>query len=165
MQLSTKAENLLKEIEQLSLQPYDDAKGLKSAPIKSYVIGATIGYGYLISKGEWDKYKGGITKEQADQLFNKTIQEYVNGVNKRITATLTQNQFDALVILCYNIGVTQFDSSSVAKMVNREAGSNYKTLDAAWLAFNKTQGKVSQGLINRRQAELNIYNKGIYARW
>ena len=44
MNLSQKATDLLKSIEVLALQPYDDQIGLKSAPIKQWCKGATIGY-------------------------------------------------------------------------------------------------------------------------
>ena len=76
MKLSKEGTALLKQIEVLALQPYDDQLGLKSAPIKNWVKGATIGYGYLIPQNEWDKYKNGITEAEADFLFNKKISKY-----------------------------------------------------------------------------------------
>ncbi len=164
MRLSIEAENLLKEIEVLSLQPYDDQKGIKSAPIKSWVKGATIGYGYLIPQNEWPTYKNGINKTQADMLFDKKIQSYIDAVNSSIEVVICQHQFDACVILCYNIGVTAFRDSSVAKMVNGKAG-NYSSLEEAWKSWNKSQGKMSSGLINRRNAEWKIYTQAVYERW
>jgi len=164
MNLSEKGENLLKSIEVLSTQPYDDQKGIKSAPIKSWVKGATIGYGYLISQAEWDKYKNGITVEQANALYDAKIKPYVDAVNSNIKVKISQSQFDALVMLCYNIGITAFKNSSVVKMVNG-LPSSYKTLEAAWKAWNKSQGKFNQGVLNRRNAEWDVYTKGIYSRW
>ena len=43
--------------------------------------------------------------------------------------------------------------------------TNYKTLDDAWMAWNKSQGKVMKGLTRRRQAELDIFHKGVYKGW
>lgn len=164
MRLSQKGEKLLKDIECLSLFPYDDQKGIKSAPIKNYCVGATIGYGYLIPPQEWNKYKDGITLEQAQKLFEYKISFYEKGVRDNIKVPLEQNQFDALVLLCYNIGVRNFSTSSVCKIINGLKG-NYNTLEDAWMAWTKSQNKVMQGLINRRNAELDIFYKNEYHRW
>ena len=163
--LSKEAVALLKEIEVLSLQPYDDSKGIKSAPTKSWSPESTIGYGHLILQNEWNQYKNGITKEQAEALFLKDAQPMIAAVNKLLKVSVSQQEFDALVILTFNIGIGAFIKSSVLKMVNKESGSNYPTLEAAWKAFNKDRGEVSKGLTNRRQAEYNIFTKGVYKRW
>jgi len=71
-----------------------------------------------------------------------------------------------MVILAFNIGKAGFSSSSFLKMVNDpSATSSYATLENAWKAWNISQEKVNRGLNNRRQAEWNIYNKGVYAQW
>jgi type VI secretion system secreted protein VgrG len=77
---------------------------------------------------------------------------------------LSQNEYDALVILAFNIGVTSFSKSSLLKLLNGQAGSNYPTLELAWKAFNKDNGKVSNGLTNRRASEWNIFSKNVYKR-
>lgn len=162
--LSEKGESLLKSIEALALKPYDDQKGI-NAVIKSWCKGATIGFGHLISQSEFNKFVNGINEEQANKLFESDIAPFVNCVNKVITKQLKQQEFDALVILAYNIGIGNFSTSSVVKMLNGYPVNTYKSLDAAWLSWNKSQGSVNKGLINRRNAELNIFHKGIYARW
>jgi len=53
---------------------------------------------------------------QAQALFMQDLSPFVDGVNARITADLSQNQFDALVILAFNIGLGNFASSSVLKL-------------------------------------------------
>lgn len=164
MVFSQEGEDLLKSIEVLSLQPYDDQKGISSAPIKNWTRGATIGYGHLIPEHEWVELKNGITKPQAESIFDRDIAPFVKAVNEAITVKICQHQFDACVIMAYNIGVSAFKTSSVAKMVNGQA-SNYPSLKEAWMAFNKSQGKVSKGLQNRRAAEWKIYTQGIYEKW
>ena len=69
-QLSAKGIDLLKSIEQARLEPYDDQTG---NPITSWVKGATIGYGHLIARDEWNKYADGINQEQADALFMQDV--------------------------------------------------------------------------------------------
>lgn len=161
--LSTQASNLLKGIEALRLKPYDDQTGKE---ISKWVQGATIGYGHLITKDQWDTYKNGLTSEEADSLFDADIGPTLRLVNRLVKTQLNQQQFDALVILAFNIGEPNFTSSSVVKMINEPTKpTSYATLEAAWKAWNKSQGKVSKGLENRRQAEWDIYSSGVYKRW
>ncbi|MEE9397039.1 MAG: lysozyme [Methylococcales bacterium] len=160
---SLKGKNLLKSIEQLATVPYDDQTG-KS--ITAWVAGATIGYGHLISNAEWAKYKGGIKQTQALSIFNADLRPYINMVKSKVTASITQNEFDALVILTFNIGQRAFTNSSVLKMVNNPSVRTiYSNLEAAWKAWNKSQGVVNRGLSNRRQVEWKIFSKGVYREW
>lgn len=163
MQLSQQGRDLLKSIETLRLKPYDDQTG---KDVTEWVEGATIGYGHLISKMEWDLYKDGITVEQADELFENDLSPFVDVVNEAITVSVSQQQFDAMVLLAYNIGPGSFSGSSVVKLVNDpSAKTPYASLEDAWKAWNKSQGKINQGLINRRAAEWKIYTDGVYERW
>lgn len=163
LSLSPRAKNLLKAIEELRLEPYDDQTGEN---ILAWVEGATIGYGHLISIDDWDKFKDGITVDQADQLFSNDLIPFVNAVNRRVEIELSQNQFDALVLFAFNIGVGGFERSSALKLINDPSAITiYPNLEAAWKAWNKSQGKVMQGLISRRNAEWNIYYNNIYRRW
>lgn len=162
-QMSAQGSNFLKGIEQLRLQPYDDQTG---QTIAAWVRGATIGYGHLIRQSEWSKYKNGITQAHADILFATDLAPFAKVVKTKVRLALAQNQFDALVILAYNIGTNAFASSSVLKLVNNPAAQTpYRDLEAAWKAWNKSQGVVSRGLINRRAAEWNIYANNVYQRW
>ncbi|ENT9750660.1 lysozyme, partial [Campylobacter coli] len=136
--LSNDGQNLLKNIEKLRLKPYNDQNGKE---ITSYVKGATIGYGHLIGQNEWDLYKNGITLQEADKLFKSDLLPFENAVKNSINSSLAQNEFDALVILCFNIGIDNFKNSSVAKIINGEK-TGYKTLKEAWMAWNKSQNKV-----------------------
>lgn len=161
--MSPEAVALLKAIETLRLAPYDDQTGKE---IGAWVQGATIGYGHLIAKDEWDTSKDGITAQQADALFLADAAPFERLVGETITAGLQQYQFDALVILAFNIGPSAFRNSSVAKLVNDpHAVTSYASLEEAWKAWNKSQGKVMTGLTNRRAAEWRIYTSAIYARW
>lgn len=87
-------------------------------------------------------------------------------VSDTISVGLQQYEFDALVILAFNIGREGFKTSSVAKLVNDpKAVTGYVNLEAAWKSWNKSQGKVMKGLTNRRACEWNIYTSALYARW
>ena len=164
--LSNKGASFLQTIEQLRSYPYNDQTGFE---IKHWVKGATIGYGHLIDFTEWTmfgkSYVKGIPECVANWLFFNDLEPFVEVVNKHCgNVKLNQNQFDALVILAFNIGESNFRNSSVVKILNGQ-GTDYDTLADAWKAWRKSQGKVMQGLINRRQAELNIYYNNVYEKW
>jgi GH24 family phage-related lysozyme (muramidase) len=163
LSLSSSGESLLKGVETLRLKPYDDQTG---DDISSWVEGATIGYGHLIASDEWHLYENGINESQAENLFSDDLAPFLAAVNESVTAQISQQQFDALVMLVFNIGIGAFKSSSALKLVNDpNASTSYDSLESAWKAWNKSQGKVNQGLVNRRNAEWNVYSKGVYERW
>jgi GH24 family phage-related lysozyme (muramidase) len=163
MTFSAQGVDMLKRAESIHLTPYDDQTGRDT---DHYLLGATIGYGHLISSGEWSTCANGITQTQADALFNSDLQPFVYTVNQGLTAGVTQNEFDALVILCFNIGQGAFLSSSALQLVNNsQASTSYNSVDEAWRAFNRSQGQENSGLNNRRNAELRIYNNGDYSGW
>ena len=161
---------LLLDWEKLRLHPYDDTTGKN---IYEWNEHATIAVGYLIPRNEWNKYKDGITYHEAMSLFYLKLKKYVNRVVKSIKKNVNQNQFDALVIFCYNIGIGGFKSSSVVKLINNpNVKTGYKDLESAWKAWNKQKQKVRDkktgkmkcekvvvsGLINRRNKEWKLYN-------
>src|ERR1700734_3219832 len=149
---------LLEKAESLSLQPYDDQTG---KPTAVWVPGATIGYGHLITQNEWSTYENGFQQADADSLLKHDLAPCVAAVRSAITATVTQNEFDAMVMLTFNIGVSAFTTSSVCKLINNpNAASPYPSLEAAWKAWDRSQGKVMAGLDNRRHCEWDVYANG-----
>lgn len=163
MRLSSKGLRWLKDVERLALSPYDDQTRKR---IDSWCKGATIGYGHLIRRSEWEQYRDGISQDEADELFLKDLVPF-EVVVREIPRELTPHEFDACVIFAFNIGVDGFRNSTARKMIANPTfrSSVYPNLRAAWKAFNKSQGRVSQGLINRRAAEWDMYSSGIYRHW
>ena len=163
LEFSNNGINLLKQIEQLRTRPYDDQTG---EDVTRWVKGATIGYGHLIRQREWSKYKNGISKSQALKLLNQDLAPFIHKIKDSVKVKIKQHEFDALVFLAFNIGLTAFANSSVLRLVNNpRAQTPYPSLEKAWKAWNKSQGRLNRGLINRRAAEWQIYTNNIYKRW
>jgi len=158
-----KCKIVLKHYEGLRLKPYNDQNGRE---IKDWCKGATIGYGHLIAKDDWDKYKNGISAEQANDIFDSDLLLREKVVTNLVHVPLKTNEFDALVILQYNIGENALRKSSLLKMINSPGiKTSYDSLESAWKAWNKSGGSIMGGLIKRRQAEWDIFSKGIYYEW
>lgn len=141
---------------------YNDRTGKPVNTNEPLPKGATIGYGHLIKNGE--DFKNGISEAKATELLRADIATAERAVRDNITVPLSQNQFDALTSLAYNIGTKNFANSTVVKYVNNPNfhSSVYPNLESAWKAWNRSQGEISNGLINRRQNEWDMYNRDIY---
>lgn len=111
----------------------------------------TIGYGHTSAAGAPMVKKGmKITQQEADDILVRDLVKYESAVMKALTVLPTQNQFDAMVSLCYNIGPGAFAGSSVVKKFN---ASNISGAADAFRLWNKAGGRVMQGLVNRREDE------------
>ena len=146
MKISNNGLNLIKQFEGLRLNAYDDGVGV-------WTIGyGTIKYpnGTLVKKG--DK----ITQTQADQYIANDVATFERSVNMLVNVPLTQNQFDALVSFTYNLGATNLSASTLLKKLNSK---DYKGAAAEFPKWNKAGGKVMTGLVRRRKAEMELFNK------
>lgn len=115
----------------------------------------TIGYGHTAAAGEPRPKKGmRITAAEAVQILQRDLGAYERAVMACLDRRPNQNQFDAMVSLCFNIGPGNFKASSIVRYFNvgdeRMAGERF-------LAFNKAAGKVMKGLIRRREAERKLF--------
>lgn len=142
MNIGQKGLNLIKKYEGCSLMAYQDSSNIW-----------TIGYGWTgkingksISKGMK------ISQQQADNLLLDNLILYENKVNKyQNIYHFNQNEFDALVSFCYNIG-------NIDQLTNNGKRTRGQIKDH-WIAYCKSNGKILQGLINRRKAELELFNQ------
>ncbi len=153
---------LLKQVESLRLKPYDDQT---EHEISAWVPGATVGYGHLISQAEWPALKQGVNAAQADALFERDLAPFVATIHKGLQRAVLQQEFDAMVMLAFNIGSGAFSGSRVLRLINAGQGADSRELETAWKSWNRSQGKMMQGLVHRRQCEWDIFSKGIYVRW
>ena len=131
-------------------------EGFKEEPYKCSAGVWTIGYGTTfypngIAVSEQDPE---ITRGQAEQYLKAALEKFEKGVEKKVTSLLSQNQFDALVSFCYNLGLAAFSQSSMLKLIN--AG---KFLLAAeeFVKWNKAAGKEVEGLTKRRKKERDLF--------
>lgn len=134
---------LIKEFEGLSLKAYPDpATG--GEPI-------TIGYGHTGGVKLGDE----ISESKAAQLLFADTKRFSDEVAAKAPVA-TQNQFDAMVSLAYNVGVANFGSSTLLKKHN---AGDYTGAQNEFVRWNRAAGKVMAGLTRRREAEAALYGK------
>lgn len=110
----------------------------------------TIGYGTTIKPGQFTS----ITKEQAEALLRKSISGFERSIKKLVKVPLNQNQYDALVSFTYNVGAGALQRSTLLKKLNSR---DYQGAADELLRFTKSNGKVLQGLVKRREKERAIF--------
>ena len=139
MTASSKGLQLIKDFEGLRLYAYRCPAGVP-----------TIGYGH--TKGV--RMGQAITEKQADQFLKEDvepIEKYLNdiGINFR------QEQFDALVSWIFNLGVGNFQHSTLFKKICTDA-SNWEITEQI-VKWVNSDGKPLLGLKRRRVAEANMF--------
>lgn len=139
--------SLLKHHEGCELEAYECSGGKM-----------TIGYGNTYHPDGKPVRKGDkITKQQAEAYLPLIVKTFAISVNQALKVNLQQHQFDALVCLAYNIGVGNFEKSTLLKLINKGAGMD--DIEKWWLVWNKAKGKVLKGLTARRKSEFHLYKE------
>lgn len=145
MTLDTYGYKLIQQFEGLKLKAYQDSVGIW-----------TIGYGNITyTNGKKVKKGDTITREEAEIMFKNTANNFAIKVRKLIDVSLTQNQFNALVSLAYNIGLGAFEKSTLLKLVN--SSPNSPAIKDQFLRWKFAGGKEIKGLLNRRIKESEVY--------
>jgi lysozyme len=130
-----------------------------SKPYKCPAGIPTIGYGatfYPDGKKVTMSDKA-ITEAEGTALLASMLTKFEQYVDSYCVDTITQNQFDALVSFCYNLGPNNLKSSTLLKKVN--ANPNDETIRAEFMKWTKAGGRVLKGLVTRRTAEADLYFK------
>jgi GH24 family phage-related lysozyme (muramidase)/LysM repeat protein len=96
-----------------------------------------------------------LTLTQEKALLQKEITTFERVVAQNVKVPLTQNQFDALVSFSYNIGAAGFKGSTALARIN---SGDMAGGAAAMKWWNKSGGHVMQGLVNRRNDEVGLFN-------
>ncbi len=149
MHISPEGISLLKGCESYRSHPYLDGPG-----------NPTVGYGsrHLLDGSAVTMQTPPITEEMACQLLAHSLAGIEAHISSKVTVPLNQNQFDALVILAYNIGEGNFDTSTLLRKIN---AGDYRGAADQFLAWDKDHENgvlvVSDGLLNRRKAERVLF--------
>lgn len=119
----------------------------------------TIGYGHT-SDGHMKVYRGlTISPAQAEAALVHDLGETAAAIEAAVKVPLSDNQFGALVSFVFNVGIDAFRKSTLLKKLNR---GDYDAVPAELARWRYNDGKVMQGLINRRAAEAGLWAKGEY---
>ncbi len=119
----------------------------------------TVGHGLTYIFGRVVNEKDKITEHASREEVNRFLDKIDISLNKKpIPTSVTQQEYDAVVSLVYNVGFTAFSTSETAKLFYEGKSISHK-----FPLWNKFNGEINLGLTNRRQKEKELYEKGTYA--
>ena len=145
MRVSDEGIKLIKHFEGVHKKPYICPAGYW-----------TVGVGHLISRDaelpiEWDRV---LSPGEIDDLLRKDLRRFELGVLRMLGAVQpSQSEFDALVSFSFNLGLGCFQRSTVRSAFIR---GDKKRSGEVLLKYRRAGGKILQGLVRRRQAELAL---------
>lgn len=136
---------------------YELVKEFEGLRLRAYLCPAgvwTIGYGHTIGVREGDL----ITELQADQHLDIDLDWAEGAVTSALKIGATDNEFAAMVSLCFNVGEAGFRGSTVLRLHN---AGDHAGAARAFAMWNKAtvDGKLIElpGLTRRRLAEASLY--------
>ena len=145
MKASEKCLELIRRFEGFRAKPYRCPAGVP-----------TIGYGST-------RYADGahvnltdppITEAQADDIMRDTLGEYERAIDRYVSVSLNQNEFDALVDFAYNAGAKNLLNSTLLKKLNAGDRKGAAQQFERWVYAD---GKILGGLVDRRLAERVLF--------
>lgn len=144
MKISQKGIDFIKSHEALRLKAYQDSKGVW-----------TIGWGHTKGVKPGDV----ITREQAEQFIRDDfawVERTLNAdlVTGRDKPLVTQNEFDALCSLVFNIGSQAYLDSTVRRKIKQ---GDKMAAARAFKMWVYSEHKFIQGLANRRADEVRLF--------
>lgn len=145
MNVSDKCVNMIKHHEGFVRKPYQDPIGLWTVG-----VGHLIGDGKILPK-EWNKE---FTDEEIDQILCEDLERFEIGIQRLTKVNLSQGQFDALVSFSFNVGLGNYQSSTLRAKLNR---GDYEGASNEFWKWRRAGGKILKGLVKRRADEKALF--------
>lgn len=112
------------------------------------------GYGTAAGYDKNKKPAGTITPERAMQDLLKVVNNHYGQLSPQVKRKLTPNQWAALLSFSYNLG-----SGVADNLIPNINSHNDQALFTQWKKYIYAGGKPLQGLISRRQKEVDLWRQ------
>jgi lysozyme len=142
LRFSDRGQALLKDIEGFEPDVYNDVANIK-----------TVGYGTVVHADT----PLHVTEAEATELMLQAVAPTEAALDTLVLVPLNNNQYDALVIFVYNIGIHAFAQSTMLKKINK----NDPTATDEFGKWCYAAGKIVSGLYKRRMREKALYMEKI----
>lgn len=139
MKISNKGLDLIKQFEGCKLYAYRDSVGIP-----------TVGYGHTKNV----KMGMAITQKQAEAFLKEDLVSVEKSINA-LGINFTQGEFDALCSWVFNLGIGNFNSSTMKKKILANAPD--MEITEQMIRWVNAGGKPLLGLKRRRSAEANMW--------
>ena len=118
----------------------------------------TAGYGHKVTPSDNMTQGQHVPQSQAEQLLQADLPS-AEAVVENLVGNLpvSQNEFDALTDLAYNVGPVKLTSTNSPGLHKTIAAGDYKGIQKN-LVYTKANGKQMPGLIDRSQARQKLFS-------
>lgn len=151
-----------------AIQMIKHDEGVRVKPYQCPALLWTVGVGHVIDQNHikvpmeqrkalpipqgWDR---ALSMEEVDAILAKDLASFELGVLRLAPALAGhQNKFDACVSFSFNVGLGNFQRSTVRMKIQRQ---EWEAAADALLLWNKAGGKVLPGLDRRRKGERALF--------
>lgn len=141
-------------------------EGCKLTVYKDIAGHLTVGYGHKITSSDNLKEGDTISQSKANSFLSSDIKFVENAIDSHPKASkLTQDMYNATASLLFNVGTSPIKTKTndLYKVLNDDntykspISSSSKNAVITAFTYTKSNGVRVQGLVNRRNAELNVF--------
>ena len=161
MRVSAEAIEMIKHHEGVRLRPYRCPALLWTIAV-GHVIDpthATVKYEErraLPIPAGWDRT---LTMDEVDQILGQDLRRFERGVVRLCPAAVgNQGIFDSCVSFAFNVGLGNFQRSTLRMKTNR---GDFEEAAEEFMKWTKAGGRVLPGLVKRRRDERALYLSGL----
>ena len=132
-------------------------EGVRNKPYRCPAGLWTVGVGHLIGDGKQlpDGYNKTFTDREIDEILKADLRRFELGLTKLLpNVPLKQNEFDALVSFCFNLGLGCFQRSTIRQALLR---GNKEAAMESLVKYCRAGGKILRGLQTRRLDEKALF--------
>jgi len=157
----------IKKMESVEPYVYTDQAGYQTIGVGHKIVRQEFDTGVIVIDGESVWWMKGLNPGQIDGLLRQDLAGAEDTVSQFVKVPLTDNEYAALVSLCFNIGSTSFRDSSVVRVLNNNDYDSVPSKMRMWdkITIQEVQPDgtrikkkvVSKGLVKRRQAEIQLW--------
>jgi lysozyme len=106
----------------------------------------TIGVGHTGGVEQGDT----ITQDESRAFLAADLAKAEAAINRGVKVPISQNEFDALCSFTFNVGVANFMTSTLLRLLNI---GDHKDAANEFPKWNRAAGKIMAGLVTRRAGE------------
>ncbi len=155
MRISQKGIDLIIEFEGLRQKAYICPAGFWTIGVGHLLTGFEKRSGMIEINGRLVDWEPGLSDAQVEALLRQDLEKFEISVREAVKVTLTQEQFDALVSFCFNVGPGNFRKSTLLRLLNR---GDYTAVPGQLQLWVKAGRRALPGLIRRRAAEAKLWS-------
>jgi lysozyme len=134
-------------------------EGVRSRPYRCPAGLWTVGVGHLIGDGKSlpESWNRTFSQEEIDKILKFDLRRFELGLTKLLpNIPLKQNEFDALVSFCFNLGLGCFQRSTIRQALLR---GNKEVAMESLVKYCRAGGKILRGLQTRRLDEKALFER------